>query len=63
MLNRSINQYDGVVIDIPSNVTSAQAYVTSRTADRQAVTVTPTAHYATLESIPARSVATVVMSY
>lgn len=63
MLNRSTSQYDDLVIDIPDNVTSAQAYVTSRTADRQAVTVTPAGHYAKLESIPARSLVTVVMSY
>ncbi|MBN1654722.1 MAG: glycoside hydrolase family 5 [Deltaproteobacteria bacterium] len=63
MLNRSIAEHDDVVIAIPNDVTFAQAYVTSRTADQQAVTVTLTGHYATLDNIPARSVATVVMSY
>ncbi|MBN2340062.1 MAG: glycoside hydrolase family 5 [Deltaproteobacteria bacterium] len=63
MLNRSTESFSNVVFEIPNGVTSAEAYVTSRTAAREAVSITSAGKYATLESIPERSVLTVVMSY
>ncbi len=63
LLNRSTEQYDDVVFEVPENVASARAYVTSRTTNRSAVGVTPTGHYATVDTIAPRSVVTVVMKY
>jgi len=63
ILNRSTTSYQDVVFQIPSTVTSAEAYVTTQTTNRSAVTVTPTGPYATLSEIAPRSVVTVVISY
>lgn len=63
ILNRGSNDYDDVVFEIPDTVTSAGAYVTSRSKNREAIDVTSQGRYATVSSIAARSVVTVVMSY
>lgn len=63
ILNRSTSSFDDVVFEIQETVTAAKAYVTSRTTNRNAVSVTTAGKYATLDAIPPRSVVTVVMSH
>jgi O-glycosyl hydrolase len=63
LLNRATSAYNDVIFKIPNNVASAKAYVTSQTANRAALTIAPAGQYATLSSLPARSIVTVVMSY
>ena len=63
LLNRSTSAHNNVIFKIPNGVASAKAYVTSQTANRSALAITPAGQYATLSSLPARSIVTVVMSY
>jgi O-glycosyl hydrolase len=63
LLNRATSAQSNVVFKIPNNVTAAEAWVTSQSTNRTALTVTPAGQYATLASLPARSIVTVVMSY
>ena len=63
MLNRSTSPHDNVVFEIPKGVRAAEAYVTSRTQARESVEISHVSRYATLSSMPARSIVTVVMSY
>jgi O-glycosyl hydrolase len=63
LLNRATSAYKDVIFKIPNGVTSAKAYVTSQTTNRSALAITPAGTYATLSSLPARSIVTVVMSY
>lgn len=63
LLNRSTSEYKDVTFEIPTTVATAQAYVTSQHANRTALTATPNGQYATVSSLPARSIVTVVMSY
>ncbi|MGC4094523.1 MAG: hypothetical protein QM756_42735 [Polyangiaceae bacterium] len=63
LLNRSTSDYKNVVFQIPSTVTSAQTFVTSQSTNRSAVTTTATGPYATVATLPARSIVTVVMAY
>ncbi len=61
LLNMSQDSFSDIVIDVPMPVVGASAYVTSRTENRAVTEVAPENHYATVGSVPARSVVTVVI--
>jgi O-glycosyl hydrolase len=62
LLNRATSDYNDVIFKIPSAITAAQAFVTSQTTNRTALTATTAGQYVTV-NLPKRSVVTVVMSY
>ncbi len=63
LLNRSNSEYRDVVIETPYPVVDAEGFVTTRTVDRAPLEVTPEGPYATISTVAARAVVTVVLAH